>query len=99
MSTSSATETVTSTAAIAATAAVVTASVIVLSREVLWRRWAKVLRSPLRSTLPRMAQEERKHLVYPPDLIPGARDVETPVSEHCSGDFERSYLSICNICV
>lgn len=75
----SASESVTSTAAIATTAAVVTASIFILSREVLWPRWAKVLRGPLKTTLPRLTQEETRHLVYQPDQFPGARDVETPV--------------------
>lgn len=75
----SASETATSTAAIATTAAVVTASIFILSREVLWPRWAKVLRSPLKTTLPRLTQDETNQLVYQPDQFPGARDVETPV--------------------
>ncbi|EGX94073.1 C6 and C2H2 transcription factor RegA-like protein [Cordyceps militaris CM01] len=74
----SASETVTSTAAIATTAAVVTASIFILSREVLWPRWAKVLRSPLKTTIPRLTKEETRQLVYQPDQFPGARDVETP---------------------
>ena len=78
MSTTSASETVTSTAAIATTAAVVTASLLILSREVVWPRWARVLRSPLKTTLPRLSKAETSHLVYQPDAFPGARDVETP---------------------
>ncbi|OAA67509.1 C6 and C2H2 transcription factor RegA-like protein [Cordyceps fumosorosea ARSEF 2679] len=70
--------TVTSAAAIATTAAMVTASILILSREVLWPRWAKVLRSPLKTTLPRLSEEEARHLVYKPDVFPGARDVDTP---------------------
>ncbi|OAA78067.1 C6 and C2H2 transcription factor RegA-like protein [Akanthomyces lecanii RCEF 1005] len=74
----SASETATSTTAIATTAAVITASIFILSREVLWPRWAKVLRSPLKTTLPRLTQDETNQLVYQPDQFPGARDVETP---------------------
>ncbi len=75
----SASETAASTTAIATTAAVITASIFILSREVLWPRWAKVLRSPLKTTLPRLTQDETNQLVYQPDQFPGARDVETPV--------------------
>lgn len=79
MSTASASDTVVSTATIATTAAVVTASVLILAREVLWPRWAGVLRSPLKTTLPRLSKEETRQLVYQPDQFPGARDVESPV--------------------
>ncbi|EJP70114.1 Serine hydrolase-like protein [Beauveria bassiana] len=74
----SASESVTSTATIATTAALATASIFILAREVLWPRWAKVLRSPLKTTLPRLTEQETRHLVYQPDQFPGARDVETP---------------------
>ncbi|KAJ3485823.1 hypothetical protein NLG97_g6740 [Lecanicillium saksenae] len=74
----SASGSVASTAAIATTAAVVTASILILSREVLWPRWAKVLRSPLKTSLPRLSKAETRDLVYQPDQFPGARDVETP---------------------
>lgn len=65
---------------IAATATVVTAATLVLAREVLWPKWARVLRSPLKTTLPYMRKEDIADLVYQPDQFPGARDVETPVS-------------------
>lgn len=74
----SASQPMASTAAIATTAAVVTASILILSREVLWPRWAKILRSPLKK-MTHMSKEETRDLVYQPDHFPGARDVETPV--------------------
>ena len=69
-----------STAAIATSAALVTATALIISREFLWPRWARVLKSPLRTVLPSMSAEDTKSLVYQPDQFPGARDVETPVS-------------------
>lgn len=37
-----------------------------------------VTKSPLKSVLPNLSQTQIKDLAYPPDLLPGARDVLTP---------------------
>ena len=34
--------------------------------------------SPLKSIVPRLSKEQQTELPYPPDLFPGARDVQTP---------------------
>lgn len=68
-----------STAAVATTAALATATVFIVAREVLWPKWAKILRSPLKTSVARMTPAEIKTMVYRPDHFPGARDVETPV--------------------
>lgn len=66
-------------AVVATTAAVATASLIVVAKATLWPRRRSVLRSPLKTVLPRASREELSELVYLPDAFPGARDVETPV--------------------
>jgi hypothetical protein len=38
----------------------------------------QVASSPLKSLLPKLSAAERHSLPYPPDLFPGARDVQTP---------------------
>lgn len=68
---------------VAATAAIATATIFIVSRDILWPKWAKVLKSPLKTTLPRMKKEEVACLSYQPDQFPGARDVETPVRIRC----------------
>ncbi|UNI14454.1 hypothetical protein JDV02_001083 [Purpureocillium takamizusanense] len=60
------------------TTAIATASLLVLARATLWPRKQRVLRSPLRTVLPRASSEELQGLVYRPDEFPGARDVDTP---------------------
>ncbi|KAK8930431.1 hypothetical protein H634G_07451 [Metarhizium anisopliae BRIP 53293] len=65
-------------AVVATTAAVATASLIVVAKATLWPRRRSVLRSPLKTVLPRASREELSELVYLPDAFPGARDVETP---------------------
>lgn len=37
-----------------------------------------VIPSPLRTLLPKLSKEEIEQLPYPPQAVPGARDVETP---------------------
>lgn len=39
----------------------------------------KIIRSPRDTSLPRLSKEEREKLPYPPDVMPGARDVESAV--------------------
>ena len=37
-----------------------------------------VIASPLKTALPKLSPSELQCLAYPPDALPGARDVETP---------------------
>jgi hypothetical protein len=60
--------------------ALVTAAGLVVLRAALWPRPPKLVRSPLRTALPRLSKSEIERLDYRPDFFPGARDVETPVS-------------------
>lgn len=69
-------------ALVATTAAVATASLIVLAKATLWPRRQRILRSPLKTVIPRASEAELNELVYLPDAFPGARDVETPVCKH-----------------
>lgn len=64
--------------ALVTTTAIATASLLVLARATLWPRRQRVLRSPLRTVIPRASSEELRRLVYQPDEFPGARDVDTP---------------------
>jgi hypothetical protein len=61
--------------------AIATAAVLSLLRSYLWPTQPKVIRSPLRTLLPRLSQDEFDNLEYKPDNFPGARDVETPVRD------------------
>jgi hypothetical protein len=60
-----------------ATTAIATTLLLVLSGQLLWPRWPRVMPSPLRTRLRTKMDES---LVYTPDQFPGARDVPTPVS-------------------
>ncbi|KAH6853412.1 Alpha/Beta hydrolase protein [Chaetomium sp. MPI-CAGE-AT-0009] len=66
------------TALIVAGTAIATAALLSLLRSYLWPTQPKVIRSPLRTLLPRLSQDEFDKLEYKPDNFPGARDVETP---------------------
>ncbi|EAQ93625.1 hypothetical protein CHGG_01860 [Chaetomium globosum CBS 148.51] len=67
-----------STGLIVAGTAIATTVVLSLLRSYLSPTQPKVIRSPLRSVLPRLSQDEFDKLEYKPDNFPGARDVETP---------------------
>ena len=41
----------------------------------------KLIRSPRETLLPNLTSEEQDQLGYPPDILPGARDVSSPVSQ------------------
>ncbi|KAH6651104.1 Alpha/Beta hydrolase protein [Chaetomium tenue] len=66
------------TGLIVAGTAIATTIVLSLLRSYLSPTQPKVIRSPLRSVLPRLSQDEFDKLEYKPDSFPGARDVETP---------------------
>ncbi|PVH73702.1 alpha/beta-hydrolase [Cadophora sp. DSE1049] len=38
----------------------------------------KIVKSPAATLLPRLSQREKDELAYPPDALPGGRDVDTP---------------------
>jgi hypothetical protein len=63
-----------------ASTAIATAAFFSLLRRFLWPTPPQVLRSPLRTVIPGLSQDELNKLEYKPDNFPGARDVETPVS-------------------
>lgn len=43
------------------------------------RKHDKIFLSPRDTVLPNLTEKEKNELPYPPDLLPGGRDVETPV--------------------
>jgi hypothetical protein len=48
------------------------------NRSVKQARQKAVIPSPLTTLLPKLSVEERRRLPYPPDILPGARDVDSP---------------------
>lgn len=48
------------------------------NRTVKLARQKAVISSPLTTLLPKLSVEEQKRLPYPPDILPGARDVDSP---------------------
>lgn len=71
----------------AATAAIAAATVLALFRWALYPHRPKTIAGPLRSVLPNLSSEQLARLDYPPDIFPGARDVQTPVSGSCPSRF------------
>jgi hypothetical protein len=62
------------------TTAIATVAFLGLARWALYPARKSVIRGPLRTTIPYMAEAEVEGLAYRPGMYPGARDVETPVS-------------------
>ena len=48
------------------------------NRSVKQARQKAVIPSPLTTLLPKLSVEEQRKLPYPPDILPGARDVDSP---------------------
>jgi len=48
------------------------------NRSVKRARQKAVIPSPLTTLLPKLSVEEQRRLPYPPDILPGARDVDSP---------------------
>lgn len=48
------------------------------SRNVKRARSKAVVPSPLTTLLPKLSEAEKKSIPYPPDILPGARDVDSP---------------------
>lgn len=70
---------------VATTATLATVGVLALARAALWPARPNILPSPLKtgsglSAASSNSSTSSKTLVYHPDLLPGARDVDTPVS-------------------
>ena len=50
-----------------------------LSHAVIFKsRGRSIIRSPATTLLPRLSPDEQRALPYPPDVFPGARDVDSP---------------------
>ncbi|KAK4658585.1 hypothetical protein QC762_0000090 [Podospora pseudocomata] len=62
---------------VALTASITTITLVILDK-ILYPPLPKLLRSPLKTVLPTLPEDELKNLEYKPDTFPGARDVETP---------------------
>lgn len=66
--------------ALVSSTVVATLSVFFFLRYVLYPKWRKVIPSPMRASFPKVSQETLGSQVYHPEVLPGARDVKTPVS-------------------
>jgi pimeloyl-ACP methyl ester carboxylesterase len=60
--------------------AATTLAAIALARLALYSQPPKVVPSPRKTLLPKLSKAEQDNLPYPPDVFPGARDVNSPVS-------------------
>lgn len=58
---------------------VTTLTLVALARLTLQTAPAKSIRSPRVTLLPNLSESEQAKLAYPPDVLPGARDVDSPV--------------------
>ena len=56
-----------------------TLAAIIVSRLLFRNRTVKIIKSPAVTLLPKLSAAEREALPYPPDALPGGRDVESPV--------------------
>lgn len=60
--------------------AVVTFAAIALPNLMFRRQRSKIIKSPATTLLPKLTQAEKDALPYPPDALPGGRDVVTSVN-------------------
>lgn len=58
----------------------VTHTAVSLIRLVGRKTQQKIIRSPRETLLPKLSSTEKAALPYPPDALPGGRDVDSPVS-------------------
>jgi hypothetical protein len=65
--------------ALVSTTVITTLSVFFFLRYVLYPKWRKVIPSPMRASFPKVSPESLAKQVYHPEVLPGARDVKTPV--------------------
>lgn len=56
-----------------------TLAVITASRRIFREEKVKIIKGPVTTLLPKLTEAEKALLPYPPDALPGARDVESPV--------------------
>jgi len=65
---------------IAGSSVAVTLAVLTVTRLGLRSTPKKIVPSPRKTVLPKLLAAEQATLPYPPDVFPGARDVDSPVS-------------------
>lgn len=65
---------------ILAATVVATCTAIVFSRLIFRQHSSKIIKSPATTLLPKLTQAEKDALPYPPDALPGGRDVVTSVN-------------------
>lgn len=58
---------------------ITTFAVLTVSRRGFRGKQGKILPSPRETLLPKLTKAEIEALPYPPDVLPGGRDVESPV--------------------
>ena len=58
---------------------ITTFAVLTVSRLALQGKQQKIIRSPRETLLPKLTEAEIAELDYPPDVLPGSRDVDSPV--------------------
>jgi hypothetical protein len=58
---------------------ITTFAVLIISRRAFQGKQPKIIRSPRKTLLPKLNEAEIAGLLYPPDVLPGGRDVDSPV--------------------
>lgn len=61
-----------------------TLAVLTIARVALYSVPPKTIPSPLKTLLPKLSKNEQAELPYPPDVFPGARDINSPASTSTS---------------
>jgi hypothetical protein len=69
----------TSSTSIIAVTVLTTFAAITILRFAFQTEKIKIIKSPTATLLPRLSQVEKDALPYPPDTLPGGRDVDSPV--------------------
>jgi hypothetical protein len=64
---------------IVGTSVATTLAVVTVARLALQGKQQKIIKSPRYTLLPNLTEKEKDDLPYPPNLFPGARDVDSPV--------------------
>lgn len=63
---------------VGAITAITTLALVTISRQAFQGRQEKIIRSPRVTLLPMLTENEKFALAYPPDILPGGRDVDSP---------------------
>lgn len=71
-------ETGSNTTMLVTTTAIMSVSLYTILNHIAQPRRASILPGPLSTLLPALSPEQKSELLYPPDFLPGARDVQTP---------------------